>query len=74
VSKTTTLATGQITTADALTVELVQPADTPAMIMLQWPLAATVVDPRRLPATCNAVMRVLAAAVAKLAEIRADER
>jgi hypothetical protein len=39
--------------------------------MLQWPLAATVVDPRRLPAAANAIMRVLAAAVAKPAEIRA---
>jgi hypothetical protein len=72
-SKTTTLAVGPINGADEIKVELVEPSGSPAVIMLRWPLAASVVEPRRLPAAANSVMRVLAAAVAKLSEIRAAD-
>jgi hypothetical protein len=43
------LASGQITGADTITVELVAPDDMPAVIRIIWPLQPTVVDPRRFP-------------------------
>jgi hypothetical protein len=67
------LASGPVTKADQLTVELIEPTGSPAVIMLRWPLAASVTDPGRFPATCNAILAVLAAASVRLAEI-AQER
>jgi hypothetical protein len=71
VSKTTILANGQITPTDALRVELQEPERFPATILIIWPQAPSVVDPRRFGATANAVARLMAMAITKLAEIRA---
>jgi hypothetical protein len=70
-SKTTTLASGQITTTDTLRVELREPDEFPATILITWPQAPSVVDPRRFGATANAVARLMATAITKLAKIRA---
>ena len=70
-SKTTILASGQITPTDALRVELREPDEFPASILIIWPQAPSVVDPRRFGATANAVARLMATAITKLAEIRA---
>jgi hypothetical protein len=70
-SKTTILASGQITPADALRVELQEPDEFPATILIIWPEAPSVVDPRRFTATANAVARLMATAITKLAQIRA---
>jgi hypothetical protein len=72
-SKTTTLASGQITPADALRVELREPDEFPATILIIWPQAQSVVDPRRFGATANAVARLMATAITRLAEIRAHK-
>ena len=40
--KPTTLATGQITKADQLEVELHRPADLPAFVLIKWPGAPSV--------------------------------
>jgi hypothetical protein len=69
-SKITMLAAGQITAADEMSIELVEPGGSPAVILLRWPLAPSVTEPGRLGATRDSIMRILAAAVAKLAEIR----
>ena len=73
-SKTTILASGQITPADSLRVALQEPADFPPSIMITWPQAPSVIDPRRFSATANAVARLMATAITRLAEIRAYER
>ncbi len=73
-SKTTTLASGQITSTDALLVELREPEEFPATILIVWPQAPSVIDPRRFGATANAIARLMAAAITKLAEIRAHGR
>jgi len=70
-SKTTILASGQITPTDALRVELREPDELPALIVITWPHAPSVVDPRRFGATANMVARLMAAAITKLAQIRA---
>jgi hypothetical protein len=72
-SKTTILASGQITSTDALLVELREPDEFPASIFIIWPQAPSVVDPRRFGATANAVARLMASAITKLAQIRAYE-
>jgi hypothetical protein len=70
-SKTTILARGQITATDALRVELREPDEFPATILIIWPQMPSVVDPRRFGATANAVARLMATAITKLAQIRA---
>jgi hypothetical protein len=65
------LANGQITPTGALRVELQEPDEFPATILIVWPQAPSVVDPRRFSATANAVARLMATAIAKLEEIRA---
>jgi hypothetical protein len=72
-SKTTTLASGQITPTDTLLVELHEPDEFPASILITWPQAPSVVDPQRFGATANAVARLMATAITKLAQIRANE-
>jgi hypothetical protein len=44
-SNITTLATGQITAVDALTIELIQADETPAVVMIVWPPDQTITDP-----------------------------
>jgi hypothetical protein len=70
-SKTTILASSQITSTDALLVELREPDEFPASVLITWPQAPSVVDPRRFGATANAVARLMATAITRLAEIRA---
>jgi hypothetical protein len=70
-SKTTTLASGQITPTDALLVELREPDEFPASILITWPQAPSVIDPHRFGATANSVARLMAAAITNLANIRA---
>jgi len=48
-----------------------EPDEFPATISIVWPQAPSVVDPRRFSATANAVARLMATAITKLAEIRA---
>jgi hypothetical protein len=72
-SKTTILANGQITPTDALLVELREPDEFPATILIIWPQAPSVVDPRRFGTTANAIARLVATAITKLAQIRTNE-
>jgi len=64
-SKSTILATGRIAGAEVITITYIQPADAPSMIMLRWPGQPSVTTPDRLPAVANAVMAVMAEAIAK---------
>jgi hypothetical protein len=70
----TTLAVGQITKSDRLTVVLHQPIDAPAIVLLRWPVEASVVDPnpKAIAAVATSMVRILAEAQAKVARIRAE--
>jgi hypothetical protein len=70
-SKTTILASGQITPTDALLVQLREPHELPASVLIIWPQAPSIVDPQKFGATANAVARLMATAITKLANIRA---
>jgi hypothetical protein len=48
-SKVTTLADGQITGAASIVIELIEAEETPAVVIVTWPLKPTVLHPRRLP-------------------------
>lgn len=52
------LAFGPITAVDALMIELITPPDTPPIVMVRWPEAPTVVNPRRFPAVALAVIAI----------------
>lgn len=65
------LAVGSVTQSDRLAVELVQPPDTPAAILIKWPSQPTVTDPAKLTATVAAIVRVLGTAQIELAARRA---
>ena len=73
-SKITTLATGQVTATDAVTIELVEADETPAVVIITWPTTASVLHPRRFPGAGEAVARALAGAVVRLAQIRRERR
>jgi hypothetical protein len=72
-NKSTILADGKITKADTLRVELHQPVDHPAIILLRWPEAPSVCDPdpRAVSGVAASIVRILAEAQARLAKIRA---
>jgi hypothetical protein len=72
-SKITELASGAITAADHIVIELVEADETPAVIIVRWPVKATVMHPRRFPSGDTAA-RVFAAAVVKLAQLRREGR
>jgi hypothetical protein len=59
----TPLASAQIN-HDQLTVELVTPADMPAMVWIVWPPKPTIVDPKRFPDVAAAVAQLFAKACA----------
>jgi hypothetical protein len=68
------LAGGVVSQSDQLVIELVQPPDTPAAILIKWPSRPTVTDPAKLTATIAAIVRVLGSAQIELAARRAAGR
>ena len=70
-SKVTPLASGQVTAADTLSVELVETIETPTVVLLRWPAAPSVTDPDKFPTVAGAVVAVLAEARATLSKIKA---
>ena len=71
-SKVTSLASGQITAVDTLTIELIEADETPAVVIVRWPAKPSVLHPRRFPAAADVAARTFAAAVVKLAAIRRE--
>jgi hypothetical protein len=67
----TQLASGLINGHDRLTIELVQPPDMPAAILLRWPTKPSITTPDAYANVAAAAMQDLAAAVVELAAIRA---
>jgi hypothetical protein len=76
VSKTTTLAEGQVTPSlhNTITVELVEADETPAVVIVSWPAQPTVLHPRRFPDVAAAIVRLFATASTGLARINARKR
>jgi len=65
---------GEITAAgDTISIELVEAIETPSTILLVWPAAPSVSDPRKFGTVANAVVAILAQAKARLATINAAD-
>ena len=72
---TAPLGSGPISqSGDTIEVVLVQPTDSPSVIMIRWPAAATVTDPRRYNDVASTAMRLLAEASTTLARLKASKR
>jgi hypothetical protein len=73
-SKVTPLASSQINAADTLAIELVEADGTPAVVIIRWPVKATILHPRRFPETAAGIARLFAEAATMLARIKANRR
>jgi hypothetical protein len=73
-STVTVLASGQVTSTQTITVELIEADQTPAVIIVRWPSQASVFHPRRFPGAADGAARVFAAAAVRLAAIKRERR
>jgi hypothetical protein len=73
-NQTTQLTSRVINGRDRLTVELVEPPDLPAVIMLRWPQKPSITTPDAYSNVAAACMQVLSSAVIELAAIRTRRR
>jgi hypothetical protein len=73
-SKITMLASGQITAVDSLTIELVNADETPAVVIVRWPVKPTMLHPRRFPDIAAVIVRLFGEAATALAGIKANRR
>jgi hypothetical protein len=70
----TDLADGAINGSNRLHVELIQLADTPAFIAVNWPTAAIIATPANYPAVAAAITRLIAESATALARWKAHGR
>jgi hypothetical protein len=68
-SKITPLASSQVG-HDTIKIELVEPADLPAVVRITWPEQASIVDPRIFGETAAALVKMFSTAHVELARIR----
>ena len=73
-NQTTQLSSGLINRDDRLTVELVEPPGSPAVIILRWPQKPSITTPDAYSNVAAACMQVLSAAIIELAAIRTQRR
>ena len=73
-SKITTLASGQINRHDSIQIELVEADETPAVVIVTWPVKPTVLHPRHFGDAAAMVARLFATASTELAQINARRR
>ena len=73
-SKVTLLAECTITAFSTITVELVEADETPAVVIVQWPLQPTVLHPRRFPETAAMIARLFATASTELTSTKFRRR
>jgi len=52
-SQVTELASGALTAVDSITVELVEANETPAVVIVRWPVKPTVMHPHRFPSAAE---------------------
>jgi hypothetical protein len=67
-------ASNQITATDTITVELVEADETPAVVIISWPVKPTVLHPRRFPDAAATIARLFAEAHTVLASIKSGRR
>jgi len=73
-STVTVLATAQLSATETITVELIEADETPAVIIVRWPLKPTVIHPYRFGSVADLAARTFAAATVRLASIKRERR
>jgi hypothetical protein len=73
-SKVTTLAESQLTAVDAITIELIEADEAPAVVIIRWPAKPTALHPYRFPAAADVAARVFATAAVRLTAIKRERR
>jgi hypothetical protein len=74
VFKVTELASGQISSTESITVELIEADETPTAVIIRWPAKPTVLHPRRFGSAADVATRTFAAATVRLAAIKRERR
>jgi hypothetical protein len=69
-SKVTELAAAQLTAVDSISIELIEAAETPAVVIIIWPAKPTVCHPGRFPELATTIAKLAAEAHTKLAGIK----
>jgi hypothetical protein len=72
-SEVTELASGQITSTESISVELIEADQTPAVVIVRWPIKPSVFHPP-LPGAADSAACVFAAAAVRLAAIKRERR
>jgi hypothetical protein len=72
-SSRTPLSSG-IVNHDRLLIELVEPPDSPPIVVITWPSKASVHTPTSYPAAAAAITRIIAESATKLSRIKAAKR
>jgi hypothetical protein len=67
----TELARGSITSSDELLIELREPNDMPATVVIVWPTAVSVATPAAFPTTASKITAIVASAAVRLAQHKA---
>jgi hypothetical protein len=57
-----------------LIIELIEADETPAVVIIRWPVKPSVLHPHGFAAAADAAARTFAAAAVRLAQIRRDRR
>jgi hypothetical protein len=73
-SHITELASGPLSASESVTIELVEAGETPAVIIVRWPLKASVIHPHRFGSVADVLARTFAAATVRLAAIKRERR
>ena len=73
-SKVTELASGQLTSTETITVELIEADEMPAVVIVRWPSKPTVLHPHRFPIAADTAARTFAAAAVRLAAIKRERK
>jgi hypothetical protein len=69
-SNITILASAHVNAVDSISIELVEADETPAVVIVRWPVKATVLHPRRFPEVASGLARMFAEAHTSLAAIK----
>jgi hypothetical protein len=70
----TELARGTINQSDELLIELRQPDNMPATVVIVWPAAPSVASPTAFPTTASKLTAIVASAAVRLAQHKARRR
>jgi hypothetical protein len=72
VPQITELASGALTATETLTIELVEANETPAVVIVRWPVRPSILHAHRFPWAAEQAARLFASAAVRLAAIKRD--